>query len=555
MDRNLLIAVVLSVLVVVGYQEYLRVYYPQKPKPAASPTLAPETKTTAAPRADGAAAPPIPELADEPTAPTTAAAPDVAVETDVFLAKLSSRGGRLVSFQLKNYRTAIDPQSQPLEMVNPGADLPLGVVLRGEQAKSDREVAYEPSTRDLRLTGDQEGEVAFRGTLPDGGTIEKRLRFRGARYDFEVALDVGEAATAREAGLAWANKQAPPSQDQHWVGAEALIDKKLVYLEPEQLTEGAIYPNPRDPSAANAAVQWAGYADSYFLSAIAPNVETSARAWLKLQQDTVTTEVLVPIAAVQQDAPEYTVYVGPKDLEHLTPAARQLHRALDLGWFSLLAELLLRVLKFFHRFTGNYGLDIILLTVLIKALFIPLTHKSFASMQAMQKVQPEMKKLQERFKDDREALNREMMELYRRHKVNPLGGCLPMLLQMPVFIGLYNALFYAVELRHAPFALWINDLSSPDRLPAIPAAPIAEMFGVDIRIPVLTLLMGASMLVQQRMTPAMGDPAQQRMMMFMPVIFTVMFVSFPAGLVLYWLVNNVLTIAQQRFMMQRAPKS
>jgi YidC/Oxa1 family membrane protein insertase len=203
--------------------------------------------------------------------------------------------------------------------------------------------------------------------------------------------------------------------------------------------------------------------------------------------------------------------------------------------------------------TANYGLDIILLTVLIKVLFIPLTQKSFQSMHALQKLQPEMKRLQERFKDDREALNREMMELYRRHKVNPLGGCLPMLLQMPVFIGLYNALFYAVELRHAPFALWINDLSAPDRLPALPSPPIAELFGVEMRIPVLTLLMGASMLVQQKMTPPAGDPAQQRMMMFMPVIFTVMFVSFPAGLVLYWLVNNVLTIAQQA-MMQRAGK-
>ncbi len=555
MDKNLLIAVVLSVLVVVGYQEYLRVYYPQKPKPAASATAAPAAKTTAAPHADGSAAPPIPELADEPAAPVAAAAaPDVSVETDLFIAKLASRGGRLVSFQLKNYRTTIDPQSALLEMVNAGADLPLGVVLRGDQTKSDRDVAYEPSTRDLRVAGDQEAELAFRGTLPDGGTIEKRLRFRGARYDFEVALDIGGAGT-REAGLAWAHKQAPPSKDQHWVGTEALIDKKLVYLEPEQLTEGAIYPNPRDPSAANATVQWAGYADSYFLSAIAPNVETSVRAWMKLQQDTVTTEVLVPLATVQQDAPEYTVYVGPKDLEHLTPPGRQLHRALDLGWFSLLAELLLRALKFFHRFTGNYGLDIIVLTVLIKVLFIPLTQKSFASMQGMQKLQPEMKRLQERFKDDREALNREMMELYRRHKVNPLGGCLPMLLQMPVFIGLYNALFYAVELRHAPFALWINDLSAPDRLPALPAAPIAVLFGVDIRIPVLTLLMGASMLVQQKMTPPAGDPAQQKMMMFMPVIFTVMFVSFPAGLVLYWLVNNVLTIAQQGMMQRRSAQS
>ena len=174
-------------------------------------------------------------------------------------------------------------------------------------------------------------------------------------------------------------------------------------------------------------------------------------------------------------------------------------------------------------------------------------------MQALQKLQPQMKRLQEKFKDDREALNKEMMELYRRHNVNPLGGCLPMLFQMPIFIGLYNALLNAVELRHAPFMLWINDLSAPDRLPAIPAAPLAVIADYELRIPVLTLLMGVSMLVQQKMTPAAGDPAQQRMMMLMPVVFTVMFVNFPSGLVLYWLVNNVLTIAQQ-MAMQRGDK-
>ncbi|MGH7805870.1 MAG: membrane protein insertase YidC, partial [Candidatus Binatia bacterium] len=191
MDRNLLIAVVLSVLVVVGYQEYLRIYYPQKqPAPAATPSGS-QPKATAEPRADEAGLPPpISAPADGPASPA-AHEPDVVVETDLFVAKLSSRGGRLVSFTLKHYRTTVDPQSPPLEMVSAGADLPLGVVLRGEQTKGDRDVAYEPSTRSLRVNGDEERELAFRGTLADGGTIEKRLRFRGSRYDFEVALDVG----------------------------------------------------------------------------------------------------------------------------------------------------------------------------------------------------------------------------------------------------------------------------------------------------------------------------------------------------------------------------
>jgi YidC/Oxa1 family membrane protein insertase len=161
-------------------------------------------------------------------------------------------------------------------------------------------------------------------------------------------------------------------------------------------------------------------------------------------------------------------------------------------------------------------------------------------MKAMQRIQPELKKLQEKYKDDREQLNKETMEAYRRHKVNPLAGCLPMVLQIPVFIGLYNALMQAIELRHAPFIGWITDLSQPDRLGAL-AIPFVSPPG----IPVMTLLMGASMLVQQRMTPSMGDPMQQRMMMLLPLVFTVMFVNFPAGLVLYWLANNVMMIGQQ----------
>jgi YidC/Oxa1 family membrane protein insertase len=177
---------------------------------------------------------------------------------------------------------------------------------------------------------------------------------------------------------------------------------------------------------------------------------------------------------------------------------------------------------------------------LVRIIFYPVNKKQATAMKSMQKIQPELKKIQEKYKDDREQLNKEMMELYRRHNVKPLAGCLPMVVQLPVFLGLYNALMQAIELRHAPFIGWITDLSQPDRL-----GTLAIPFVSPVGIPVLTLFMGASMLVQQRMMPAAGDPAQQRMMMFLPVIFTVMFVNFPSGLVLYWFANNVLSIAQQ----------
>jgi YidC/Oxa1 family membrane protein insertase len=184
-------------------------------------------------------------------------------------------------------------------------------------------------------------------------------------------------------------------------------------------------------------------------------------------------------------------------------------------------------LKYINKGTHNFGLAIIVLTIVIKILFFPLTHTSYKSMKDMQKVQPLMLKLKKKYKDDKEKLNKEIMALYRSHKVNPLGGCLPMILQIPVFFALYKALLGSIELRHAPFIFWINDLSAKDPYYITP------------------IIMGASMFIQQKMTPTVGDPTQAKIMLLMPIVFTIMFLNFPSGLVIYWLVNNVLSIGQQ----------
>ena len=241
----------------------------------------------------------------------------------------------------------------------------------------------------------------------------------------------------------------------------------------------------------------------------------------------------------------YRLFVGPKELELLKSVGKDLDRAIDHGYFGFVSVPLLYMLHFFHRFTGSYAIDIIVLTVLIKLLMWPLTHKSFSSMKAMQKLGPQMEKLKERYANDKEKLNKEIMDLYKRNGVNPLGGCLPMVLQFPVFIGLYNALSTPIELRHAPF-LWIHDLSRPDweSLPFV-------FNSWHLGIPILTIVMGATMFIQQWMTPSAGDPNQRKMMMLMPLMFTFMFVSFPAGLTVYWLVNNVLSIAQQYWINSR----
>jgi len=210
---------------------------------------------------------------------------------------------------------------------------------------------------------------------------------------------------------------------------------------------------------------------------------------------------------------------------------------------DIIAKPLLYLLRFFDEYVHNYGVSIILLTILVKALFWPLTHKSYKSMKEMQKLQPRMAKLREKHKNDKQKLNQEMMALYKTYKVNPMGGCLPMVIQIPVFFALFRVLGGCIELRHAPFMLWINDLSAPDRLFNFPFQ--IPFMSPPYGIPVLTLLMGASMFLQQKMTPTPGDPMQAKIMMFLPIIFTFMFINFPSGLVLYWLVNNILSIGQQ----------
>ena len=235
-------------------------------------------------------------------------------------------------------------------------------------------------------------------------------------------------------------------------------------------------------------------------------------------------------------------WFGPKDRTMLATAPDHLSQAVNFGMFSIIARPLLTILAFFHSFVGNWGIAILMLTFCIRVVFWPLSQKSFKSMEQMKKLQPMMKKLREKHKDDKEALNKEMMQLYKTYKVNPAGGCLPIVVQIPVFIGLYQALLNSIELRHASFIeylpfthiTWLADLSAADPFYITP------------------LLMGASMFLQQRLTPAAGDPTQQKVMMFMPVIFTVMFINFPAGLVIYWLCNNILSIGQQWWMLRKA---
>jgi len=238
-----------------------------------------------------------------------------------------------------------------------------------------------------------------------------------------------------------------------------------------------------------------------------------------------------PVVAlrVKSGINSFIVYAGPKDYDRLKELNVGLEHIIDFGFFSILARPLFWILKLFYRFMGNYGWAIVLLTIVVRIPFIPLLSKGQKSMNKLKELQPRLNEIREKYKKDPQRMQKEMMEIYRKYKVNPMGGCLPILLQIPVFFALYKVLMIAIELRGAPFMLWIRDLSAKDPYYILP------------------IVMGITMVIQQKMTPTSVDPRQNKIMMFMPVIFTFLFLNFASGLVLYWLVNNILSIAQQMY--------
>ena len=545
MERQALLAAVLCLVVLLGYQEALKYFYPPPPEGVTAPETLPSPEVPASDsRGVAGVAPSLPQHAIEGRI--------VTIDTDLFTARLTTGGGRIASLQLKKFRTAVAPDSAPLEMIQvaQGSASPLGVRLASDDGKvveDDTQVVYAADHEDLRVSGPRTESLTLRGTLPSGVQIEKSLRFSGDAYPIELEIKTsGASEQLQRVGVGWRHQIVEAvhgDPDARYRGTVVLEDKKVIHDLASSIAISA-------PKTFEPPVGWVGYADHYFLAALIPGEIAQARATVSPEEAGVQLLLSSPRAHGQDATTRFTVYVGPKDVEVLEASGHQLSRAVDFGWFSFLAVPLLRLLKVFHGVTRNYGIDVILLTILVKVLFIPLTNRSMKSMRDMQRLQPQMAKLREKFKDDREKLNKEMIELYRRHRVNPLGGCLPMLLQFPVFIGLYQALSQAIELRHAKFAFWVHDLSAHECYPWPGQGTVTgcnEFALLGLPIPILVLLMGGSMILQQYLSPSSGmDPAQQRMMMIlMPVMFTVMFINFPSGLVLYWLVNNLLTIAQQ----------
>jgi len=411
-------------------------------------------------------------------------------------------------------------------------------------------VIYQVDQQAIRMDSQSPpSELVFRSLSRDGLSIQQTFRLYPDQYRIDLAVKVvNQSDRSIQGAFAADLKALPPSGKRSYyayVGLLLLLNDKLEEVEIKKVSE---------QKTMSGLIEWMAYEDDYFLSAIVPEKEIEGVFKGSLLSSGILKASFLPppvtVSPQGQVSTRYMLYLGPRDLWILKDLGNSLEKAVNFGWTDIIARPLLYVLRFFNQYLHNYGLSIILLTILVRILFWPLTQKSYKSMKEMQKLQPRMAKLREKYKDNKEQLNKELMGLYRTYKINPMGGCLPMIIQIPVFFALFRLLGSAIELRHAPFMLWINDLAAPDRLFHFPFQ--IPFMAPPSGIPVLTLLMGASMFIQQKMTPTPGDPTQAKIMMFLPIIFTFMFINFPSGLVLYWFVSNILTIGQQ-YRIQKRP--
>ncbi len=521
MQFRALLAFILTLLVVIVFQHLSPP--PQKKPPSGKEEISKDVKTEDS------------KIVLKKSEEIKGAGKEIIVSTNLYTAIFMENGGRLKSFRLKRYKETIDNDFQLKELVVTShlGEFSLETDFYGDRIDDFKTAVFRADKNSLILNGGgKKGPLNFEWAMPDGLRVIKIYSFRSDSYwiDLDVKVENFSARTIDDR-LKVTFKNSPTIKKRFtFTGPAALINESLQEIKTDKINREKEF---------DGKISWVGYEDVYFISAIVPDKPQDSLIKIETKQkDLIYTSLISPPTLVSPQgykAYRFRLYLGPKDLDTLKESNCGLERAVNFGFFQIIAKPLLYVLKFLYGFSHNYGLAIILLTIMVKIVFWPLTHKSFESMKAMQKLQPHMKKIREKYKNDREKMNKELMALYRTYKINPMSGCLPMLLQIPVFFALYKILLYAIEIRHAPFIkylpftdrVWLADLSAKDPFYITP------------------IIMGVSMFIQQKMTPSPGDPTQQKFMMFLPIIFTFMFLSFPSGLVLYWLVNNVLSIGQQ----------
>ena len=551
-QMRILLAIVLSFLVFFVWNMFF-VDHEQVPPPkqaqlaqekSGETPYVPEKATPAAPPAAKAVSPAAPREAVDTTRATVDAR-NISVETPLYRVKFSEAGAAIQSFVLKHFRKTVDDDKTLLDLI-PEA-LPRGTVtvgMAGNALPGLQDAIFKADTPTTTVVvEDQPRILSFKWQTPDGFIVEKHYRMDPAEYriDLQVVVKNGSGRNVKDSlVVSLFQKSNNESRAYGFEGPSAFINKRLEQIDIDDI---------KDKDTYTGSISWIAIQDRYFLTSLFNDSPLDATMKLSWSENGILgSHFIFPPAemgAGTEHRFDQKLYFGPKSLKILNQYGGNLAKVVDFGWFDIIAKPCVWVLNFLYDLIPNYGIAIIILTLITKVLLWPLGQKSYKSMGQMKKLQPLMAEIREKYKNDRKKMNEEVMGLYKTYKINPMGGCLPMVVQIPIFIALYRMLYETIELRHAPFFGWINDLSAPDRL--FNFAFSIPFMQAPYGIPVLTVVMGATMFLQQKMSPPMGDPAQAKMMMLMPIVFTFIFINFPSGLVLYWLVNNVFSIAQQYY--------
>jgi len=546
MDTQRLIALVIfsfsALLLWEAWQKHNapKVVHPSATTIPAAPTGVPVTPTTAA--AGAAAVPAQAGAAPQMPAatPAVAAGEPVIVHTDLFDAAISPVGGDVQRLTLQKVHSALD-RTKPLTLMEPDAQhyFVTQTGLLGEGLPNHKTV-YQPEQRSYTMpAGADTLEVRMRAPAANGVEVVKKLTFHRNDYNIGVAYEIANKSDKPIAPWGYfqflrdANSPTQEAaQTSSFAGVTTFTgpalytdEAKFTKIDFKDVEKGKPIP------VKNAKDGWIAIVQHYFVSAWLPKAGTEREFYSdKVDNLLYRVGVKVPAGTIAPGATAtlaVPMYVGPQEMERLEKVAPGMNLVVDYGWLYVLAAPIFAFLKWIHGLVGNWGWSIIILTIIIKLVFYPLNAKAGRSMAQMKVLAPKMEKLKQLYGEDRQKLNQAMMELYRTEKINPLGGCLPIVVQIPVFIALYWVLLASIELRHAPWLGWIQDLSAPDPYFILP------------------VIYAVSMFVQTKLNPQPADPVQARVMLIMPIMFSVFFLFFPAGLVLYWVVQNLLSILQQ----------
>ncbi len=584
-QKNLFLAIGLSLVVLLGWN-----YFYGAPKMDAARQAAqtasqqsslPNATTGTAPAAN----PGSPSLASVPGEPAQvirtreqalALSPRISIDTPALTGSIALKGGRIDDVSLKNYRETIDPKSPMIVLLSPlGSENPYyaetGYVGApgANLALPNANTVWTANTQKLtpatpvELSWDNGQGLVFRRTI----SIDDRYMFA-----IKESVDNKGAQAASVFPYALISRHGKPKTDGYAVLHEGLLgiigDSRII-----ELTYDGVEKETKATKLVEGTSGWLGFTDKYWATAIVPAQDEPFKARFsangpqgtnRIYQTDLLEDVHTIAPGASADVTTTRLFAGAKEIQAIDGyqvqyGIKNFDLMIDWGWFYFITKPLFKLIDLIYKWVGNFGVAILIVTVLVKTVFYPLANRSYLSMAKMKAAQPEMTAIRERFPDDKQKQQQELMELYRREQINPIAGCLPVVVQIPVFFALYKVIFITLEMRHAPFFGWIHDLSAPDPtnlfnlFGLLPFDPThLPMVGQFLAIGIWPLIMGVSMFVQMKMNPEPTDPVQKQMFTWMPVLFTFMLGTFPAGLVIYWTWNNTLSVTQQYFIMKRA---